>query len=869
MENRLIKECLLAMKAKGVLDEQHKDRFKFELKEISAQNMAEYFITAFDNEQKWSKNENNLLVVYLLGLADEFNIDGPPVYEHGEFPDIDIDYLPMVRDYLKKEWAPKEFGKNNICSIGNYTTFGLKSALIDMARVHSESRDEILALTTQMGLKDDEGKTLTWDKALEINEGLAKYCEDHPDVAKAAHTLVNRRRGMGMHAGGLIVSSSPINNLVPLCLGKNGEHVSAWTEGLHDQDLMPVGLIKFDLLVITDILRIATIVNMVKKRHGVESIFALPDQSDWTDISYLNDPKALALANIGDTKGIFQFDSDGIRNLLRTGGVTSFNDLVAYSALYRPGPLGMGMDRKFCSRKKGNQEYFLHPLMKPILAPTYGVMVYQEQVMKILNVVGDIPLKDCEVCRKAISKKKLKVITPYREKFLERGQVNLGVTLESVEEIWNQIVSFAEYGFNKSHSCAYTYISSRLLTLKAHYPIEFYCATLSLESNVDKVKSYMNDAKEHDVIIQPIDINMSGVDFEIRDDEIYYGLSKVKGIGTEVSKKIAENAPYSSFVDFMNRFGTEARVVQPLLALGAFKDASKSELHKFYEVYKDTARKRRDRTKRYMAALERHFETLKELSGDDAETIWLNFGEPSEEVKPLNRECLYGQLLDSEASAIEKIWKKWKRSVEGFFKKERESDEDASLDLEIFNADQYYLGMEFEEVYAHSEKGEELYYGFKWTHPIEKSDDFKGLTFESFNQDLPRIRANGAKGAVQVLVLHYNTKVSKNDRTYHQLEVEDANSHFVRINIWKDDHEKFGDDEFRIGNLLQLCVEPPSGNFRTFTMQRSGMKNKYGKYVPLPKDQDFRVFVMHKPEEEEVLAPVEKTFADVGLIEID
>ena len=868
MENRLIKECLLAMKNKGVLDEQHKIRFKLELKEISAQNMAEYFMTAFDKKQKWSKNENNLLVAFLLGLVEEFNSDELPVYEHGEFPDIDVDYLPMVRDYLKKEWAPKEFGENNICSIGNYTTFGLKSALIDMARVHGESRDEILALTTQMGLKDDDGKTLTWDKALEINEGLAKYCEDHPDVAKAANTLVNRRRGMGMHAGGLIVSSSPINNLVPLCKGKNGEHVSAWTEGLHDQDLQPVGLIKFDLLVITDILRVAKIVNLIKQRYDVESINALEGQSDWTDISYLNDSKALSVANVGDTKGVFQFDSDGIRRLLRTGGVTSFDDLVAYSALYRPGPLGMGMDRRFCERKKGNEEYFLHPLMQPILSPTYGVMAYQEQVMKILNVVGDIPLKDCEVCRKAISKKKLKVIMPYKEKFLERGQVNLGVTLESVEEIWNQIEAFAEYGFNKSHSCAYAYISSRLLWLKAHYPMEFYCTTLSLEKGVDKVKGYMNDAKSHDVIVQPIDINRSKVDFNIQDDEIYYGLSKVKGVGQEVSEKIVENAPYEGFVDFMNRFGTDARVVQPLIALGAFKDAPKADLHKFYEVYKDTARKRRDRSKRYEATMARHFEALQEIVGhDSAEFMWASFGEPSEEVKPLCRDELYEQVLDN-ASAIEKLWKKWKRSVEGFAKKERESNEDDSLSLENFNPDQHYLGSEFEDVYAHSEKGEELYYGFKWTHPLEKSDDYSGQTFEAFNQD-HKDGGKLTKGSVQVLVLHYRTKTSKNDRTYHQLEVEDSNSHFVRINVWKDDHASYGDQEFILGNMLQLAVEPPSGNFRTFTMQRSGKKNHYGKYVPIPKDQDVRVIVMQKPEAEEVLAPVEKTFADVGLIEID
>jgi hypothetical protein len=323
----------------------------------------------------------------------------------------------------------------------------------------------------------------------------------------------------------------------------------------------------------------------------------------------------------------------------------------------------------------------------------------------------------------------------------------------------------------------------------------------------------------------------------------------------------------------MNRFGTEARVIQPLLAWGAFKGAPKAELHKLYEVYKDTARKRRDRRKRYEATLERHKLALSELIGDCANEVWETW-KPAEEVEPLNKELIKsaidcnsgGDEITICPSQVEKLWKKWKRSVEGFAKKERESDEDDSLSLDVFNPDQHYLGSEFEDIYAHSEKGEEQYYGFKWTHPLEKSDDYSSQTFEAFNQD-QQDGGSLSKGSVQVLVLHYRTKTSKNDRTYHQLEVEDSNSHFVRINIWKDDHAMYGDQEFTAGNMLQLAVEPPQGNFRTFTMQRVPKKNKW---QAIDKEQDVRVIVMHKPEEEEeVLAPVEKTFADVGLIEID
>jgi len=861
MMHKLIKECLSGMKRKGCIDEKFKKRLKLEIKEIEDQNMSEYFLEALENNYKWEKNENNLLIPYLLDLVSEVDIDSPPLYEHGEFPDIDIDYLQAVRDYLKKDWAPKTFGFNNICSIGNYTTYGLKSALIDMARVHGKSREEVLALTTKMGLKDDDGKALTWEKAVESNENFAVYCENNPDVAEAAKRLVNRTRGRGTHAGGLIVSSSPINNLVPLCVGKDGLPVSAWTEGLHEQDLQPVGLIKFDMLVLSDLYRIACIVNSIKKRHGIDSICALPDQSDWTDLSYLNDKKALALANAGDTMGVFQFDSEGIRCLLKNGGVTSFDDMVAYNSLFRPGPLGMKMHERYCKRKKGEEEYEMHPLIKPILGQTYGVLCYQEQIMKMLNVVGDIPLKDCEIVRKAISKKKISKFMPYKEKFIVRGQKNLNTNREELENIWQQIESFAEYGFNKSHACAYSYIAVRLLWLKAHYPIEFYSNTLTLENNVDKVKLYMNDAKFHDIVVNPVTINKSGANFEIHDDEIYYGLSKVKGIGPEVAENIVSSYPYEGIVDFMHRFGTDARVVQPLIALGAFDDADKSTLHKFYEVYKDTIKKRKDSYKRFVKSMEKYKEELEEIVGSDKiEEVW-NSWKPSEKVAPFDSFSITNQIFDTE-----KVWKKWKRTVERFLKKQRDFRESDSLTLKNFDPEQHYLSSEFEEIYDNPDKAEEIFYGFRWIHPIEKSNDYNNnYTLQSAMVE------EGQPFTIQVMVLAYKKKTSRNNKTYFQLEVEDSNSNFIRINIWGNENERFGDEEFKVGNFLQLKLMPPSGGYKTYSLERLPMGWRERQQMdwkdPVYKDQDYRVIVMHKPESEK--KTIEKEFADVGLLEID
>jgi DNA polymerase III alpha subunit len=255
---------------------------------------------------------------------------------------------------------------------------------------------------------------------------------------------------MGKHAGGLIVCNDRIDNFVPLVKGTDGSPVSAWVEGLHGQDLGPVGLIKFDLLVVSGLYQIACTVKLVKERHGLAKISATEDGWDWSDTSYLNDPLSIQIANKGDLKCIFQYDSEGIRNLVRKSGIDSFDDLVAIVSLYRPGPLQMKMDETFCKRKKGEEKYELHPILEPITGTTYGVLVYQEQIMMILNAVGKIPLRDCYQVIKAISKKKLGTFTKYKDQFIFTGQTLLGKTEKEMQDYWSQIEAFSGYGFNKS-----------------------------------------------------------------------------------------------------------------------------------------------------------------------------------------------------------------------------------------------------------------------------------------------------------------------------------------------------------------------------------------------------------------------------------
>jgi DNA polymerase-3 subunit alpha len=346
MNDRLLKLCLTQLYAKNLNNEIYKSRLKYELKQVSVKEDDEYFLDLYDKKVRYPYNQYNLLIAYLLGLVKDFDINLEASYEQGEMPDIDVDYIPQIQKYIKNDWAPKTFGERNVCSIGTVGALGIKSAILDMTKLHDLDKSEIQAITVSMEDKDDEGKVLDWDKAIELYPEFAKFCENNPLVAEDAKAMLDRSKSAGVHAGGLIISSVPIDDFVPLEVrkvdAKSGEGVvvSAWSEGLKTQDLQAVGLVKFDVLSIINLLQIAYIVKLIKERHPeVKSICALEGDSDWSDTSYLNDPVAIEMANRADLRCIFQFDSDGIRKLVQRGGVTSFDDLVAYTAIFRPGPL--------------------------------------------------------------------------------------------------------------------------------------------------------------------------------------------------------------------------------------------------------------------------------------------------------------------------------------------------------------------------------------------------------------------------------------------------------------------------------------------------------------------------------------------------
>jgi DNA polymerase III alpha subunit len=788
-----------------------KKRLKQELIEIEVQDEEQYFIDLVNQNKKYEINTNNLLIPVLLGICDNVDLDQDAAFKMGDFPDVDVDYLPIVRDYLKNEWAPKTFGEHNVCSIGNYGTFGLKSSLIDMVRVHGLDRNEILNITTKMGLKDDEGAELTLDKALEIYPELKAFLDKYPEIEKAVRKLLHRNRSMGKHAGGLIICNNRIDNFVPLVRGTDGNPVSAWVEGLHGQDLGPVGLIKFDLLVVDGLYQIALTCNMVKERHNIQSICALQGDWDWSDTTYLNDPESLAMANRADLRCIFQFDSEGIRALVLKGGVTAFDDLVAYVSLFRPSCLQMGMDQEYVLRKKGLKKYEIPDILQHAVGGTCGVLIYQEQVMQILNIVGKIPLRDCYQVIKAISKKKLSAFQKYKEKFIENGQITLGKNQKEMEEYFALIESFAGYGFNLSHATAYSYLSARQLYLKSHYPIEFYCSSLICKDADDKKREYITEAINHGIDVCPLNLNKSKETFAIVDGKIYIGFSNIKGIGEDKAKRIVELQPYAGFVDFLDRYGTEANVAKALIGLKVFDEADPITLYKFWLVFTDHKKSIRDKEKRFLANEESCLNKLKELVPNGMKKALEAVVKLNPAIFQTVLEHLEKKEFDNKTTIIAEARKLHKKYMTSLLRFNTTMEKVEIPSLENFDKDK----VEIDDVkmmpnLLSKQAADVSFYGFIWDNKVRTLSKYKaGCNFETMKTK----HANDPLMYYQVMgiITEVANKKTAKGVSFANVSIMDDNFEIGRVTFWQDDYERFV-QELKVGNCISIQAVPaPNG----------------------------------------------------------
>ncbi len=810
----LAKICTDKLIERGLDNEKLRLQLKNELRDVSSQDLYGYYDKIISKGEKY-KNESNVLIPYLLGICDDYDAKEEAKYDQGEWPDVDVDFLPSIRNYLKEKYSREQFGDDYVCNIATYTTFGLRSSLIDMAKVFDLDRKEILNLTTKLGIKDDEGEVLAWDKALELYDELREYLERNPELADAAKRILHRNRNMGMHASGLIISGVPIKDFVPLVRVKdNAGACSAWVEGLHGTDLGAVGLVKFDFLSLEGNMKIAQATKMVKDieisdclniiddaTSLIGKVSALPGKGNWSDTSYLNCPKSIAMADKGDLKMVFQYDgSAGIRRLAKEGGVTSFDDLSAYAALFRPGPMKSGMHEAYCNRKRGKEKYEVPPALS-FLEDTYGIAVYQEQIMRMLNVVGKIPLKDCEAVRKAISKKKVDSFKKYKEMFVMNGQEVLGWPAEKVEEMWTQIENWAGYGFNLSHCVAYTYISSRMLYMKANYPLAFYtsvidCTKPTGPKDYMKIKDYKQESNRHGVKVNRVDINKSKRKTSAIDGQIYWGFNKLRGVGDESATKMENGQPYSDYDDFLKRCGTDAKANQVAIALGLFEGDPLS-MYELYEQVKAWEKKKHERDKRFGPTMEKHRESLKSLMGDlyrDGMTIDEMYA-ASETLDRLEQKKVVTALRKMNATQVNYT----KRSSE------------CAPTMKTFVPDpEYKIDEEMHTILTDRHAAEEEYYGFIWDHPLESYPNYTHKTFEQYESE------NNAVGPVEVFIKSITEKKGPK-ATYYSAEVEDANSQKQRVTIWGDDFTKF-EHLLVKDKAVRLTLSAPSNGYSTYTL---------------------------------------------------
>jgi DNA polymerase III alpha subunit len=559
--------------------EGHLNRLKFEFKEIERQGAEGYWLNTIADGKKFEKNVNGLVLPYLLGITPvdplAAGIPHKVVYQT-EFPDIDIDFIGAARDPVKN-FAAKTYGDEFVCSVGTWLTYKPKLAIQDAARALGVGTSDAVALTKEL---PDEFDEMTKEAALLDFPQLQAFNEEFPEVVDLAYKIVHRIKAQGKHAGGLIISSVPVRDFIPLTICSS-QLTSAWTEGRNTQ-LSKFGFVKFDFLGLKTLLYIWTCQKLIEKGRGIKITWDGMDPvtdcageetlADGTRNKIVfTDEAALSLANEVKTESIFQFDTDLAKSIIIKGGVKSFNDLVVYTSLGRPGPLPM-VD-VYIRRRDGDENWDDGSDIVRILKDTYGIIVFQEQLAATWMKMANFTKPESEEARKAVAKKWVEKLAPIEVKWMRGASRTLGE--QQAAEWWQKMVTFGRYAFNKAHATAYSVISYRSLWLKAHYPAEWWAAVMS-DCHRERMIRYMGTARLEGVPFGTTDINDLSIKFSVKDGKITPGLLMIKGIGESMVSTLDMAARYTSLDDFMskqmakNNAYPSKSLTERLIKLGAF-----------------------------------------------------------------------------------------------------------------------------------------------------------------------------------------------------------------------------------------------------------------------------------------------------------
>ncbi|HUI54022.1 MAG TPA: DNA polymerase III subunit alpha [Bryobacteraceae bacterium] len=572
---------LEALRAKGLLKHdlaEYAERLDREIQMIQKMKFSGYFLIVWDFI-RYAKTQGipvgpgrgsaaGSLVSYAMAITDLDPLQYGLLFERFlnpervSLPDIDVDFC-MNRRGEVIQYVTEKYGREQVAQIITFNTLGARAAIKDVGRVLEMPFADVERITRMV----PNVLNIKLPEAMQQEPGFAEAAKKDPRVdetLKVALRLEGLARNCSVHAAGVVISPQPLKELVPLYKTNRDEIVTQYDMG----GLEKLQLLKMDFLGLTTLTLIQDALRLIEKRHGVTLV---PEDLP------LDDKATYEIFSKGFTSGVFQFESGGMRDILRRYQPSRLEDLTALNALYRPGPLQGGMVDDFIERKWGRRavQYDL-PDLKELLEETYGVIVYQEQVMQISNRIAGYSLGEADLLRRAMGKKKPEEMAKQRERFIN-GALERGFPQKKVEKIFDLMEQFAGYGFNKSHSAAYAYLAFVTAYLKAHYPVDFMAALLTSETgNTAKVVKYINECREMGIPILPPDVNHSDWGFTPDGESIRFGLGAVKNLGQSaveaIAKARADLGRFTSLHQFCEKVdlaSVNRRMIESLIRAGA------------------------------------------------------------------------------------------------------------------------------------------------------------------------------------------------------------------------------------------------------------------------------------------------------------
>ncbi len=592
----------------GEVSKDIKERVKYELGVIQQMGFSAYFVITWDFIH-YAKTHGipvgpgrgsaaGSVVAFALEITDLDPIEHKLLFERFlnperfTMPDIDIDFCIERRGEVI-DYVTKKYGEDKVCQIITFGTYAAKAAFKGVARILKVPFSEanrlagLIEPAIELAMSiNDKAKTLKKAMEYDGSELKALYDKDEqvmidPTEGKTvgmkklidlAIGIEGLKNNTGTHAAGVIIAPKPLDEILPVQPSKDGIIQTGYPPHAVTEVL---SLLKMDFLGLRNLTTIYKTVDMIKRRQGIELAI--------NDIPLDDKPTYQMLMN-GDTDGVFQLESQGMKNLVKRLRPDVFEDLGALVALFRPGPLDSGMVDDFVERKHGRQEIsFAHPLLEPVLKDTYGTIVYQEQIMQVFQILADYSLGQADMVRRMMGKKKVDEMEKQKGLFIERSAKH-GMTAEGAETLFNQILSFASYCFNRSHSAAYAFVAYQTAYLKCHYPIEYLSALLSsVAGDSEKTQLYIEEALKKGIKVLPPDINHSLATFTPDGENIRFGLASIKQVGEgvieEIIKEREENGDFKSIYDYIKRVDvkcTNKRTLEGLIKAGAFSTIEKS-----------------------------------------------------------------------------------------------------------------------------------------------------------------------------------------------------------------------------------------------------------------------------------------------------